>query len=296
MKTTTWSNVGKNVKGNNVNEIILEAGLDYEVIKEPIYTGAGELIPNQFVTREKDAPVFFGTVGSKYEIVQNADAFAFVDNMVEKGLKFEKAGQTANGMIYIIASLENYNIFGDSMKPYIIFQNSHDGSIPLKAALTTLRIVCQNQFNVAFKNAANTVKIRHTATANQRLHEAERVLAESIAYSANIKELAEGLNSIKLNNISAKRIAAELFPFSEDDANIKITRAEEARAKLLSIYRHDDDLANHRNTGWGMFNAYSDYMTHAEPARLTKNWEESRFIKSINTDMNKAIEIIKAVA
>lgn len=87
MKTTTWSNVGKSVKGNNVNEIILEAGLDYEVIKEPIYTGAGELIPNQFVTREKDAPVFFGTVGSKYEIVQNADAFAFVDNMVEKGLK-----------------------------------------------------------------------------------------------------------------------------------------------------------------------------------------------------------------
>lgn len=46
----------------------------------------------------------------------------------------------------------------------------------------------------------------------------------------------------------------------------------------------------------GMFNAYSDYMTHAEPARLTKNWEESRFIKSINTDMNKAIEIIKAIA
>lgn len=41
MKTTTWSNVGKSVKGNNVNEIILEAGLDYEVIKEPIYTGAG---------------------------------------------------------------------------------------------------------------------------------------------------------------------------------------------------------------------------------------------------------------
>ena len=37
-------------------------------------------------------------------------------------------------------------------------------------------------------------------------------------------------------------------------------------------------------------------MTHTEPARLTKNWEESRFIKSINTDMNKAIEIIKAIA
>ena len=64
MKTTTWSNVGKSVKGNNVNEIILEAGLDYEVIKEPIYTGAGELIPNQFVTRERTLLYFSGLLAA----------------------------------------------------------------------------------------------------------------------------------------------------------------------------------------------------------------------------------------
>lgn len=51
MKQSTWSNVGTNVNGNSVKEIILQAGLDYEVIKEPIYTGAGEMIPGQFVTR-----------------------------------------------------------------------------------------------------------------------------------------------------------------------------------------------------------------------------------------------------
>lgn len=296
MKQSTWSNVGTNVNGNSVKEIILQAGLDYEVIKEPIYTGSGEMIPGQFVTRQKNEPVFFGTVGSRYEIIQNADAFAFVDDMLPDGLVFEKAGQTEGGMVYIIASLDNYDIFGDKMKPYIIFQNSHNGSIPMKAALTTLRMVCQNQFTVAFKHASNVVKVRHTANANQRMAEAQRIMNEAITYRSGVARLAEELHSIKLSPISANRIAAELFPYTENDSKLRVERAEESRSALLSIYRYDDDLANHRNTGWGMLNAYSDFVTHSEPSRLTKNWQENKFVSVLNTTMNNAIEIIESVA
>lgn len=296
MKQSTWRNVGTEVNGNSVKEIILQAGLDYEVVKEPIYTGAGELIPDQYVTRQKNEPVFFGTVGSKYEIIQNVDAFAFVDNMVDSGLKFEKAGQTAGGMVYIIASLDEFDIFGDEMTPYIIFQNSHNGSIPMKAALTTLRMVCQNQFTVAFKEASNVVKVRHTANANQRMAEAQRIMHEAINYRSSVNQLAEELHSIKLNPISANRIAAELFPYTENDSKLRVERAEESRSALLSIYRYDDDLANHRNTGWGMLNAYSDFVTHSEPSRLTKNWQENKFVSVLNTTMNNAIEIIESVA
>lgn len=296
MKQSTWRNVGTEVNGNSVKEIILQAGLDYEVVKEPIYTGAGELIPDQYVTRQKNEPVFFGTVGSKYEIIQNVDAFAFVDNMVDSGLKFEKAGQTAGGMVYIIASLDEFDIFGDKMTPYIIFQNSHNGSIPMKAALTTLRMVCQNQFTVAFKEASNVVKVRHTANANQRMAEAQRIMHEAINYRSSVNQLAEQLNSVKVNSIAANRIAAELFPYTEKDSKLKVERAEEARSNLLRIFRKDDDLANHRNTGWGMFNAYSDFVTHAQPNRMTKNWEENKFVHVLNSNMNNAIDIIKSVA
>lgn len=293
---SSWRNIGTEVNGNSVQEIILQAGLDYEVVKEPIYTGAGEMVPDSFVTRVKNESVFFGTVGSRYEVIQNAEAFSFIDNMVNNGLVFEKAGQTASGMVYIIASLENFNIFGDAMKPYIIFQNSHDGSIPMKAALTTLRLVCENQFSVAFKDAANTVKIRHTFSANARMHEAEKVMQEAILHNNKMSELANELNSIKLNAITANKIAVELFPYKENDSKVKVERAENARAEMLKILRYDDDLANHKNTGWGMLNAYSDYMTHAKPNRATKNWEEARFMKLVNGDMNNAVEIIKSIA
>lgn len=296
MKKSSWRNIGTEVNGNSVQEIILQAGLDYEVVKEPIYTSAGEMVPDSFVTRVKGEPVFFGTVGSRYEVIQNAEAFSFIDNMVSDGLVFEKAGQTASGMVYIIASLENFNIFGDAMKPYIIFQNSHDGSIPMKAALTTLRLVCENQFSVAFKDAANTVKIRHTFSANARMHEAEKVMQEAILHNNKMSELANELNSIKLNAITANKIAVELFPYKENDSKTKVERAENARSEMLKILRYDDDLANHKNTGWGMLNAYSDYMTHAKPNRATKNWEEARFMKLVNGDMNNAVEIIKSIA
>lgn len=44
MKQSSWRNIGAEVSGDSVQEIILQAGLDYEVVKEPIYTGAVEII------------------------------------------------------------------------------------------------------------------------------------------------------------------------------------------------------------------------------------------------------------
>lgn len=37
MKMSSWRNIGTEVNGDSVQEIILQAGLDYEVVKEPIY-------------------------------------------------------------------------------------------------------------------------------------------------------------------------------------------------------------------------------------------------------------------
>lgn len=128
------------------------------------------------------------------------------------------------------------------------------------------------------------------------MHEAEKVMQEAILHNSKMSELANELNSIKLNAITANKIAVELFPYKEDDSKTKIERAENARSEMLKILRYDDDLANHKNTGWGMLNAYSDYMTHAKPNRATKNWEEARFMKLVNGDMNNAVEIIKSIA
>ena len=49
MRTTTWTNIGKEAVGTNVVDVLTNAGLNYEVAKKPIYTkfedGKDILIP-----------------------------------------------------------------------------------------------------------------------------------------------------------------------------------------------------------------------------------------------------------
>lgn len=297
MKYSSWRNIGTEVNGVTAQSVLKQSGLGYTVIKEPAYAtgidGGKVIVPNTFVTRRLDDDVFFGAVGKRYEIVQNIDAFDFIDNLVGSGLVYEKAGQTKGGMVYVIASLPEYKLFGDGMKSYIIFQNSHDGSTPVKAAITTLRLVCENQFNVAFKKSLNTVVIRHTRNAKDKLVEAQKVLQHTTGYADQFDGLASELFNVKISIASAERVAEKLFPCTEKDGNTKQQRALEARQELLAIYKNDDDLQNFRGTGWGLMNAYADYATHVEPQRKAENWQEGKFLSLLYRPMDSVVEIIR---
>ena len=48
-------------------------------------------------------------------------------------------------------------------------------SIPC-SAFTPVRIVCANTLNAALRNYSNSIKIRHTANAKQRLEQAHKVM------------------------------------------------------------------------------------------------------------------------
>lgn len=301
MKQSSWRNIGSDVTGKTMSEVLKQSGLDYTVVKEPVFAKSAfankaTKVPGAFVTRVQGENQFFGTVGSKYEVVQNIDAFDFIDNLVMDGLVYEKAGQTQNGLIYIIASLPEYKLFDDGMKPYVIFQNSHNGSTPVKAAITTLRLVCENQFNIAFKKSLNTVVLRHTRNVKDKLAEAERVLQHVSGYSEQFAAFAEELKNTKMPVAKAKKVAAQLFPYKEEDSELKQRRAQEAQDSLLGIYKGDEDLQNFRGTGWGLMNAYTDYITHSEPSRKSENWEEGKFLSLLWRPMDSVAEIIKSVA
>lgn len=294
IKTNTWQNIGTKVNGKTAEEILLQAGLDYEVIKEKVYTSNGIEIPNAMVTRNANNGEIFGIVSDKYEVIQNKDAFDFVDYMVENnGLELKKAGQTKSGMIYIIASMPNIKVLEDEVKPYVIFQNSFNGSTQLKAAIAPLRIICQNQFHIAFKGNNNQISIRHSKTAHDKLLVAKQIFSRSNCYMTNFKELAEELAEIKINNKKIEKIVESIIPIKENCSERVKNKAIEEREKLLSIYKHTDDIQNYNGTGWGIMNAYTDYVTHKN-VKNTVNADENKFIRLLNSNMSNVIDIIKA--
>ena len=118
---------------------------------------------NFFVIR--DNPFDSGTdvlsvVGKRYKTVQNEDLFAFADNVLDSNsAKWESAGSLKKGKIVfgslsipkeIVLDPQGVN---DKTKLYLIVWTSHDGSIAVQAAITPVRVVCQNTLNLAMRNA-----------------------------------------------------------------------------------------------------------------------------------------------
>jgi len=189
VKEKAWHGLGQIVEGYPTSKEALQlAGLDFNVVKMPnvhrLTDGTEIVSDNSFFTYRPDTGAILGDkLGSDYNIVQNVDAFSFFDAIVGgDGMQYETAGALGNGeKIFITAKLPGYIRVGndDLIEKYLFLTTSHDGSGSITAAFTPIRIVCQNTLNAALRNSSNTIKIRHTASAEDRLKEAHKVMGIS---------------------------------------------------------------------------------------------------------------------
>ena len=86
-REASWNKVGTSIReANSVKEALQIAGLDYEVVKAPIYLSNGSRIKDQFATKIKGSDKVFGIVGKDYTIVQNEEAFSFVDGIISEAV------------------------------------------------------------------------------------------------------------------------------------------------------------------------------------------------------------------
>lgn len=293
-REATWNKVGTDIReANSVKEALQISGLDYEVVKAPIYLSNGHRIKDQFATKKKGTDEVFGIVGKDYTIVQNEEAFSFVDGIISEGLTFVKAGETSY-MNYIIASLPEQYILDDKFKPYIIFQNSHAGATTLKAAICPLRIICQNQFTMAFRNSENKISIRHSSSIHEKMDEAQHILQFNAEYMNSFNKMANKMAANKIGDEKALEIIDKYFLVDDNASTRKVNSNEEKKTILLNAYNAEDNQ-NFRGTQWGLINAFSDYITHLDPARKTNKSNISKFVNVTfnNSLMNNFINMVQ---
>ena len=301
-RTTTWHAIGKDVQEcESMEQVLRKSGLDYTVSKQPVYTqttegGAFVVAPNRFMTVNSNGKMY-DIVSDKFQLVQNREAFEFVDFMGDE-LSYEKAGETQNGMVYIIAKLPSVNILGDEFTPHVIFRNGFSGKIKITAAICPLRLVCQNQFNFAFKDAQNTVSIRHVGNAEAKLQEARDVLKLSADYMQELNKMAEQYVGMKLTPAQVDRVLDQMFPIVDRESMnpFKLHQLEDARTKFRNAYNADDN-SNFRGTGWGLINAYTDFITHKPAVGKAATKDESKFmmVSFAPAAMNAILSAIQAV-
>ena len=162
-----WSGLGTDISNcGNISEALFVSGLDFTVRQENIQTSEACPIPlDGFRANIKDDGTPLGIVSTKYKVVQNADAFAFLDSLVEEGMKFERADGLQNGRkVFVLARMpDKYIISGEHVSPYIVFINSHDGSGSIKILMTPVRMICLNMLNLALRSAVRSWGLPSTA-------------------------------------------------------------------------------------------------------------------------------------
>lgn len=156
VREAPWHGLGKRVEhALSSEEALKEAELDWTVIQKSIQTEDNAEIPGYKANIRSTDQRMLGVITDRYKVVQNHEAFAFADELLGEGVRFETAGSLQNGRkVWLLAKLpESYTITGDDVCPYMVFSNSHDGSGSIKVAMTPIRIVCQNTLNLALNNA-----------------------------------------------------------------------------------------------------------------------------------------------
>lgn len=295
MRYATWSSIGTDVsEKKNLETVLKEANLDFNVVKMPLFVknNTDLTIPGYSAAVVEGTDRVLGIVSDTYKICQNRDAFDFV-NYIDEEIEFIRAGQTYSGLVYVIAKLPQVTILGDTFTPNVIFQNGFNGGIAIKAAIVPLRIVCQNQFNLAFKEANSTVVVNHTTNMDGRLKDAREVLRATSSYMNNLNREAESLAIKKISATSVQKVLDKFFPIREDMTPRQAFQVDDRRSRFLNAYNSDDNR-NFKGSAWAMINAYSDYLTHIEPSRKSSNWMENRFM-SVSFNPSRVSEFYEYV-
>lgn len=264
-------------------EAILLAGMDWKVEQRDVCTDSGVMISGYKANiRDRDQSIL-GVVSDRYQVVQNEEAFAFTDELLGEGVEYETAGSLQGGRkTFILAKLpQRFIIAGDEITPYFVIMNSHDGSCAIKAAMTPVRVVCQNTLNLAFRTAKRTWTTKHTSNIMERIDDAKTTLQFAERYMG---ELGRGVDELIHKRLTDKKVMeymSEFFTVTEDMTAAQRKNNLTMLNDMKRRYFDAPDLQEVGKNGYRFVNAVSDFATHAEPIRKTKNYKENLFLKTV---------------
>lgn len=312
-KGLPWHNVCReDVKDcATAREVMEKAGLDWIVAKCPLYAqmpirmndfdvigdnndsfihdmSVFSPAPKAYGTFRVDNNIPLGTVKSKYEVVQNVDAFSFFDNVIGNDVEWQNAGYCGNGeQVYVTAKLPNLgDVNGDKIDQYLVFGNSHDGSTSVDIMLTPIRVACTNMLNAGIDKSYAHIRLRHTKNVSEKLEIGSEVLRVACLQAQDALDVYRGLEAIAKSddeilqflvslNLSKKELDALNLYDSKNGAEKLImgdyraieetqvsTRKRNIIVSMYDYYKTGIGQEEIAGTAWGAYNAVTGYYSN----------------------------------
>jgi hypothetical protein len=289
---------GRPTGAATIADALAETDAAFEVVTRPlsVHLPNGDLMkhPEKVATLAVSAtrePAFLGTVSPAYGIVQNREAFAALDVMLERGLIQLTGVQTVDaGRIVRVSgllgttSIEGLRLGGADVLAHVaVFETSHDGSKPTGAWLDTLRLVCLN--GMTTRETIRRVAIRHTSNAVDRVAAASAQLLELEEAAVKEAQLLAELAATPMVETEFRSFAEVLL---NDVRGVLADEAKEAaRARRADEIEELTALFSYGRGNAGVslydgFNSVTEWIDAKEAKRndalaLAKRFESSRF-------------------
>lgn len=208
-------------------------------------------------------------VKSKYQVLQNEDAFNWADTIIDGGGKWDTAGSFNNGSkVFGSLLIDEEEIvidrsgIADAVNLYLLVSTSHDGSLPLQGSITPIRVRCQNTFQLALdmvgsSEVPQTFKIRHTSSAEFKVEAAREALRLSFKYAGDFNLLANKLYTRTVNVDKFIKILEYVYPKPPEENKAATTRWENT-INLIHEIRMSPTNEGIRDTAWGAYNILTE--------------------------------------
>jgi phage/plasmid-like protein (TIGR03299 family) len=278
-------------------DAIREAGLDYEVDLHPVYVNADDLkagpgdlgslglmtphrVPGCRAAIRRDTGAVLGTVGDRYQVLQNVEAFEFMDAISGNGIRYHTAGALGLGeRVWMLGKLDgvlDVRGTGDVVEKYLLLSNAHDGSGAVRVLFTPTRVVCANTLAAALADGQGKgMTIRHTGDVREKIAQAQDVLGLARKFYDSLDVVFDRLASVRPSAAQLAAYFAELYPDpakskgKDGDKAANPARAQATRAELTRLFEsgRGQDHPGTRRTMFAAYNAVSEYLTHERGTR-----------------------------
>lgn len=290
---------------------ITASGTNWEVEKVQavqMYNGEVRTLDGEFEVRRMTDGRHYGFVKDTYVPLQNHELFDLAKEMAGLGALIESAGSLDFGrIIWVCAKTEGTVFAEEKLDDYYIMTNTHGGGGAIRAAISPVRVVCQNTLNAALHQAKRSWSYRHTTNVKDHLDEAIMTLRNGKAY---MEALGEEIGAMKLAKISEEKAKQVLDQIVVSETASKLAKIEalkkvtafdrkeqlknlekvsnlqkdvmDVQADLYARYFDAPDLQEMGHNQFRLWNAISDYATHTDLHKKTKGYSDKLFMAVAN--------------
>lgn len=216
-----WSVLGVSVaNARDVSDAVRIAELDWDVeAVDRVMVAHGKeilIVPGYAATvRLSPSLSALAIVTDQYEVVQNRDAFAMVDDLLrESDLRFGWAGEYDEGRkVFLTLSDPEPIVVGadDVHDVHYMALNSHDRSTALRLEIVLSRRRDNSRPVMSFPDVDRQVRLKHTRTVDARSKEARKTLPDFRAYLAEFLAQAEDFERQSYSSEDFRRYARKIF-------------------------------------------------------------------------------------